>query len=588
MLGELIRIDGNNVVVKNLSGKVNLQCLNYHVIIPEKDRNVVGEILHITDDEITINLVGEIVNNRFTQGMTKKPGTVANLRFLYKSELEMLIGHQEDMDGEFELGNSCIYSNYKVRARTNTFFANHFAIIGNSGYGKSCGVARLFQNIFKEKNGRAPENAHIVLFDAYGEYNQAFDKINMTQGLNFKKITTEFNDQNSYDELLRIPPFLLDEDDYTLLLNVDNPSQMHVIKKALKLVYIFNSGDTDLQKYKNEIIAKCIMDILSSGKSAAQLRDQIMAVLTNYHTTELNLDTVISQPGYNRTFRQCLNIDDQGKMPALNLIIELLRDFTKVNSEELIPVYNFSYTLEDFYAALEFALISEGSINSQSSYESNNLLKNRVLNIINSEYRRYFDVPEYISREDFIKDLFTAPNGENNQVLNINLNNVDDRFAKNIVKIYSRLFFNYTTTLDNRGSYPVHIILEEAHRYIQKDMDLELLGYNIFDRICKEGRKYGVILGMITQRPSELSTTVLSQCTDYVVFRIFHPEDLQIIKNISTNVNPETIERIKSLSPGNAFVFGAAFQLPTFVSLEMPDPMPKSSNVNVENLWYNK
>lgn len=584
MFGQLIKLDGNNVVVKNLSGKINLQCLNYHVIIPQKDRNVVGEILHLDEEEIHISLVGEIVNNKFTLGMTKKPGVVENVRFLYKSELELLIGKQDDVSSEFEIGSSCIYSGYKVSANVNSFFANHFAILGNSGFGKSCGVARLLQNIFKEKNNRVPENAHIVLFDAYGEYNQAFDNIDRTMGLNFKKFTTEFG--SSDDELLKIPPFLLDEDDYTLLLNADNSSQMHVIKKALKLVYIFNSGKSDLIQYQNEIIAKCIMDILSTGKTSSQLRDQIIAVLTSYNTPDLSLDTVISQPGYNRTLRQCLNIDEQGKMSALNLVIEELQKYTKINSEQLIPIFDFSYTLEDLYYALEFALISEGNINSQTSYESNNLLKNRLLNIINSEYKRFFDVPEFISREEFIKDLFTAVTGENNQVVNINLNNVDDRFAKTIVKIYSRMFFEYSAKLDDRGSYPVHIILEEAHRYIQNDIDTSLLGYNIFDRICKEGRKYGIILGVITQRPSELTTTVLSQCTDYVVFRIFHPEDLRIIESISTNITLESIERIKSLSPGNAFVFGTAFRLPTFVSLQMPDPSPKSSNVNVESLWY--
>ena len=585
MFGELVRLSGNIAIVKNTTGKVNLQCLNYHVVIPEKDRNVVGEIVHVSEDEIEINLVGEIINNRFTLGMTKKPSSVENVRFLYKSELELLIGHQTNIDGEFEVGDSCVYSGYKVCARTTSFFANHFAILGNSGFGKSCGVARLLQNILREKNNRIPHNAHIVLFDAYGEYNQAFDNLDNNPGLNFKKFTTEFND-DSTSKILRIPTFLLDEDDYTLLLNADSSSQMHVIKKALKLVYIFNSGHSDLVQYQNEIIAKCIMDILATGKTASQLRDQIIAVLTSYNTPDINLDTVISQPGYNRTLRQCLNIDDQGKMAALNLVIEELQKYTKVNSEELTPIFDFNYSLEDLYFALEFALISEGSINSQSSYEKNNLLKNRLLNIINSEYRKYFDIDKYISREEFIKELFTTETGEANQLVNINLNNVDDRFAKNIVKIYSRMFFEYSTKLADRGSYPIHIILEEAHRYIQKDMDLELLGYNIFDRICKEGRKYGVVLGMITQRPSELTTTVLSQCTDYIVFRIFHPEDIKIIESISTNITIDNIERIKSLSPGNAFVFGTAFQLPTFVKLEMPNPMPKSASVDVEKIWY--
>ncbi|MBO4601191.1 MAG: DUF87 domain-containing protein [Bacilli bacterium] len=585
MFGELIKIDENTVIIKNLTNKVSLQCLNYHVIIPEEDRNIVGEIVDITNETITINLVGEITNNIFTQGLTKKPSVCENIRFLYKSELELLIGHQNDFAGEFEIGESPIYKGYKVNASMKTFFANHFAILGNSGYGKSCGVARIFQNVFKEKNNQVPEKAHILLFDAYGEYNQAFDSLNLTPTLNFKKYTTEFREVND-DEVLKIPLFLLDEDDYTLLLNADSTSQMHVIKKTLKLLYIFNSGHSDLTKYKNEIIAKCIMDILSSGRNSSQIRDQIVAVLTSYNTDELSLNTTISQPGYNRTLRQCLNIDDQGKIAAINLVIDELQKYTKVNSEELVPIFDFNYSLEDFYYALEFALVSEGTINSQSSYESNNLLKNRVLNIINSEYKKYFTMDRYISREDFIKDLFTASNGDNAQLVNINLNNVDDRFAKNIVKIYSRMFFEYSSKLEDRGSFPVHIVLEEAHRYIQEDLDVKLLGYNIFGRICKEGRKYGIILGMITQRPSELTTTVLSQCSNYIVFRIFHPEDLKLIESISINVNHESLRRIKSLSPGNALVFGSAFQLPTFVKLRMPDPSPKSESVDVNKLWY--
>ena len=584
MFGELVTINENIITVKNLSGKVNLQCLNYHVIIPEETRNVVGEIVNISDSEITINLVGEIVNNVFLQGITKKPGTVKDIRFLYKSELELLIGHQNEAPGEFEIGESAIYSGYKVNASMQTFFANHFAILGNSGYGKSCGVARILQNVFKERNNTVPEKAHILLFDAYGEYNQAFDSLNTTPTLNFKKYTTEFNSMD--DELLKVPLFLLDEDDYTLLLNADSVSQMHVIKKTLKLIYIFNSGHSDLLQYKNEIIAKCIMDILSSGKNSSQIRDQIVAVLTSYNTPDLNLNTTISQPGYNRTLRQCLNIDEQGKMAAINLVIDELQKYTKVNSEELIPVFDFNYTLEDFYYALEFALVSEGTINSQSSYESNNLLKNRVLNLINSEYKKYFTMEQYVSREDFITNLFTSNNGENAQIVNINLNNVDDRFAKNVVKIYSRMLFEYAAKLDDRGSYPVHIVLEEAHRYIQNDIDVSLLGYNIFERICKEGRKYGIVLGIITQRPSELTTTVLSQCTNYVVFRIFHPEDLKLIESISINVGRESLDRIKSLSPGNALIFGSAFKIPTFVKFSMPNPSPKSSSVNVNELWY--
>ena len=103
--------------------------------------------------------------------------------------------------------------------------------------------------------------------------------------------------------------------------------------------------------------------------------------------------------------------------------------------------------------------------------------------------------------------------------------------------MFSKLFFNYTNRLQNRGSFPINIILEEAHRYVQNDNDINIIGYNIFDRITKEGRKYGTLLTFITQRPCELSSTALSQCSNFIVFRIFHPNDFEIVKNISTNVD---------------------------------------------------
>ena len=119
-------------------------------------------------------------------------------------------------------------------------------------------------------------------------------------------------------------------------------------------------------------------------------------------------------------------------------------------------------------------------------------------------------------------------------LINFNINYVDDRFAKTLTKIYSKIFFEYTKNLKERASLPINIILEEAHRYVQNDNDINVIGYNIFDRITKEGRKYGVILGLITQRPSELSNTALSQCSNYIVLRMFHPDDIQIVKNITS------------------------------------------------------
>ena len=83
--------------------------------------------------------------------------------------------------------------------------------------------------------------------------------------------------------------------------------------------------------------------------------------------------------------------------------------------------------------------------------------------------------------------------------------------------MYCRIIFKFSKGLQNRGAMPIHLMLEEAHRYVQKDFDLDILGYNIYEWIAKEGRKFGVILDLITQRPTELSETVISQCTNFLI-----------------------------------------------------------------------
>lgn len=87
--------------------------------------------------------------------------------------------------------------------------------------------------------------------------------------------------------------------------------------------------------------------------------------------------------------------------------------------------------------------------------------------------------------------------------------------------------------------------LEEAHRYVQNDNDTYLIGYNIFERVAKEGRKYGMILNLISQRPVEISETVISQCSNFIIFKMNHPRDLEYIKQMLPNISVEIVEKQK-------------------------------------------
>ena len=579
MFGKILSIDGTICKVENLSKITHSELMNTHVVFDEEIRKVVGEIIKINNELIEVLLVGEIKNNIFFPGVVKKPSKTP--RLISVGELSTIIGEQNENNNSIVIGNSPIYKGFNIKLNLNNFFANHSAIIGNTGSGKSCGVTRLLQNLFIESSIK-PVNSHFVIFDAYGEYRNAFNNMNEV-GLRFKKYTTKI--ENADEEMIKIPPNYLGVDDLAILLSVSDGEQIPVLEKTLKLVYIFTSKDEKAKEYKNDIIAKCLLDILSSGKSGSQMRDQIIAVLSHYNTENLNLDSIIKQPGYDRTLKQCLLIDEHGKINAILLIMEFLKQFEKISLEEVMVNYDYTYSLNDLYYALEFALISEGILNDAVTYSKNNILKTRLQSIINSDYKNVFDVSNFMDKEEYIKHLFNSQ-GKKVQLIDINLSHVDDRFAKILTKLVSKLLFSYTTKLKVRGSFPINIILEEAHRYVQNDNDINIIGYNIFDRITKEGRKYGTLLTFITQRPSELSSTSLSQCSNFIVFRIFHPKDFEIVKSISTNVTEEALEKLKTLNSGTSLIFGTGFKLPLLAELKLPSPMPESTSLNISKIWY--
>lgn len=584
MLGKIIEIVDNSIVLEINQEQKNVSLINRYVVIDDDTHKFVGEIASVNLEKIVINLLGEVVNQKFVFGILSKPSSSSQVYLLTEEAVSILFGMNPSNNEELYIGNSPIYNQVKIGANINQLFSNHFAVLGSSGSGKSSGFARILQNLFYNQNSTA-YYANFFIFDAYGEYHNAFRDISkINPNLNFKSYSTDL--MGAEGEILRLPIWLLGVDDLALLLGVEKHSQLPIIEKALKLVNVFVRPEEEVMKYKNDIIARAILDILSSGKSSSQIRDQIFSVLSTYHTKELNLDTMIVQPGYNRTLKQCLLIDNNGKIREMELIIEFIQKYLNDSIELSLPNGSIYYTLEDLEQALDFALISEGILKSDKVYDDSNIIRVRLHSLIQSNSSQFFRYSNFISKEDYIKTLLFNGSGKKVQIVNFNINYIDDNLAKAITKIYSKLLFDYAKSLPSRASVAFHIVLEEAHRYVQNDRDIFLIGYNIFDRIAKEGRKYGVLLGLISQRPCELSNTSLSQCSNFLIFKTMFPDDIEYIYKMIPNINHDIISQFKILPPGNCVVFGTAFKLPIMVHLEMPNPAPSNSSCDIRKVWF--
>ena len=580
MFERIISITKNFAIVK-ISENINSDILNYNVIFEDNEKQILGEIEEIIDTQVKISFLGEFINGTFFSGIIRRPTLNASIRLINDKELGELVGDNDVRT--MILGTSPLYNNYPIKVNINDFFGNHIAILGNTGSGKTYGFARIIQNFFNMKD-KIPFNANIFIFNNTSEYDSAFKEISkINPNFNYKLFSTDKTDVNANQ--IKIPLWIMNVDDYANLLNVTDYFQITIIEKMLSYVSIFAKNDQDANKYKNHLIAKAIISVLYSNQTTAKIRDQIFNILNDCYTSELNLDAEVPGIGYTIGLRKCFDIDDHGEFVERILVTKYIQSFidnTTKWEEEYEQVF---FTLEQLEVALNFTLISEGLILNDKSYNEAMALKVKLHAINRSSNKEIFDVSDFMTTEQYINSILMTANNGRVQIVNYVLGDVDDCFAKNIVKILSRILFNFSKKMQPSGVMPINIILEEAHRYVQKDDDVDILGYNVFERIAKEGRKFGLIMSLITQRPTELSETVLSQCSNFIVFKLNHPSDLEYIKQMVPNISSDVIEKQRQLQTGTCVAFGKMMRIPMIVKMQIPNPLPKNSNASIYDRW---
>jgi len=582
MFDKISLISETNVYVDLVEGvKITNNILSSHVVIKDAEKELLGEISEINKTQVKIKLLGEFQDGKLFGGIIRKPLLDAQVRGVNEQEIGIILGQTNPQ--AMYLGRSPFYNGASVCLSVNNFFSNHFAIFGNSGSGKSCGTARLLQNVFQNKE-TPPYNANILIFDVSGEYANAFSNLSqIDQKYDYRVLSSA---ENSNYEHLRIPLWLLNANDLALLLNADSHSQLPLIERMLKLTKIFAESSQMSQAFKDHLIAKAIFSILYSDSTPVKKKNDIFSIVETCSTANFNMDANIVGVGYTRKLRECFHIDKTGTFTEGILFTEYVTSFIKEELDNYEPRQLTFYTLNDLEKALDFTLISEGWYNNPNTYADAAKVRVRLHSLITGEQAKLFEYPHQVDVQQFLSDTLFK-DGRKRQVVIINPEDMDDSLAAVIVKIYSRIIFDFAKLLPKKGSIPFHIIVEEAHRYIKNDRDHFLIGYNIFERIAKEGRKYGVILGVISQRPVELSDTVISQCSNFLIFKTNHPSDEEYIRKMIPNINADIVDKQKSLQSGTCLGFGSAFKIPVIVHLDMPNPAPLSSNSDIVSNWKN-
>lgn len=433
----------------------------------------------------------------------------------------------------------------------NKFFGKHIAVVGSTGSGKSCAVARLLQNIMSISDGHnqninALKNSHVIIFDIHSEYQSAF-----------KLADEEKFSVNCLDvEKLCLPYWLMNSQELEALFiesnEMNSHNQISQFKKAVILSKEKHNPTMEHINYDTPVY----FDIW-----------EVYQYIKNKNSEVINKnDTLPHLP--KRSDGTIINDADN---VYLNEEVIFASTSTAKDTKASNGPYNGDF--ERFITRLETKLSDKRlKFITSPKKETGEVFKTNDFDVILQQFLGYINKSNVT-----IIDLSAIPF----EVLSI------------VVSLLSRVIFDFAFHYSKLrhasglvNDIPFMLVCEEAHNYIPKNGGAE---YNSskhsIERIAKEGRKYGLNLMVVSQRPSEVSETIFSQCNNFIVLKLTNINDQHCIKNLLPDNSASLVDTLPTLASGECLVVGDAVPLPAVVKMNMPNPIPSSSNVNVYDEW---
>ena len=492
------------------------------------------------------------------------------------------------------IGSSVIFQGYDVKARIDEYFGGHVAVLGNTGSGKSCTVATVLQSLFEKKTDFIAHGATFVILDVNGEYRRAFSKLPSGIKRLYLKLALNPNapnprplDKNENTDIFRLPHWFMSVEEWELLLRASERTQQPVLRTTLGLSSLFSGKQHGhLGKIRNHILASCILHILQGDAGSPTKKDRITALLSSFSTPEINIQAIQNMIAIN-----------YGEMANPQQLAEFLEQ--QIMEEVSLPSYSHKeFDFDDLGAALDLALLYEEAHGNKQIRDYCAQMVTRFKWIKEREEFAFLRVPRTLLRDNekklelFIEKFMGLKRDNANlnkaaQIILLDMNESADEVVEVASAVMARLIFDRLRKAEPRNRLPVHFILEEAHRYVaEKPTRHAIDAGRIFERIAKEGRKYGMFLQVASQRPSELSKTVLSQCSNFIIHRIQNPDDLSHIRQMTPFISESVMKRLPSLPKQHALIFGNAVNLPTTFKVRDVAPRPKSDDAAIRELWF--
>jgi DNA helicase HerA-like ATPase len=574
--GEIIRNISVNSYVKitkgfiRIIGKVDGEFIVEDKVVSDKDyTNEKEKIKRI----LIVRLMGFFSNKGFERGIKELPLINNECFLLDRQEFQEVHKFVKKDDVPLVIGTLTHEPGQSIAIGVNELFASHIGIFGNTGSGKSYTLSKVYNQLFTTFQDKTnfQANAKFLLFDFNGEYNGENSIIPHKKVYNLSTRQTKKKDRLVFREI-----DLLDKDLFSILANATEKTQKPFIARTLDFYKKVFNVDEPLEYFKN-ILKKRITEIykMADKNKALLLLDYIAEILPPKYD-EFGIEIDLSE-----------DVDFNNKNSEFVLGGTYLRSNPECIEGTILFRHVDEYTFETNFISRVIHFLYLQLIYDVFSNRANNEHIAPAINKLKSFQREIEEVIE-VKNEDEEDDFW-----DGNFFCVVNLNKTNTQIKKMIpllvsFKLYAEHKKNNTKVKDKS----LNIIVDEAHNILSyaseresetwKDYRLET-----FEEIIKEGRKFGVFLTIASQRPSDISSTIISQLHNFFLHRLINNNDILAVEKTISYLDKVSFESLPILPTGTCVIAGQCLQVPVMVDITEMDKKfePDNKTIKLVQNW---
>lgn len=456
----------------------------------------------------------------------------------------------EDADYQFPLGQLSLNRATALKVNGDRFFSKHIAIVGSTGSGKSCTVARILQDVVgiadhKNANIGKQNNSHVVIFDIHDEYTAAFT-LQKEQN-----VTLNRRDIDS----LQLPYWLMNAEELESMFIESNEQNSHNQVSQFKQAVILNKERHNPGIKEMTYDTPVYFSINEVYRYIENMNREVVGRLVGENKPKLEDGTLVEKR------------EDHYFAEGCAFVAPSTATATKATNGPFNGEFNrFVSRLETKLADKRLRFLLQPAKGDGTPFKTEDF-------------------------EGIMKQFLGYLNKAN--VTIVDLSGIPFEVLSITVSLVSRLIFDFCFhysklrhAAEALNDVPVMIVCEEAHNYIpQKDDAAYRASRKSLERVAKEGRKYGLSLMVVSQRPSEVSETIFAQCNNFIALRLTNSADQNYVKRLFPDNSSGITDILPNLAPGECVVVGDAVLLPAVVQMPLPKPEPHSRSVCVHREW---